>query len=191
MKTMAPSDQLDYQIKAIHDLIANVTPEQLDTPTPCAKWTVRDLINHMVGGGELFGAALAGETVTMDPDGELPDFLGDNPVAAWDHACATFCNGVDSPGALDRTVSLPFGEMPGNVVLEIGKVDLLIHGWDLAQATGQKYEPPADVTDAAIGAARHIIVPAARNGDTFAAEQTVPSGATPIEQLVAFSGRSV
>ena len=139
----------------------------------------------------IFGAGLKGEKITMDPDGDLPDFVGDNPVAAWDLACKTFMEGADTPGALERVVSLPYGDMPGAVVMEIAKVDLLIHGWDLAKATGQAYDPPADVVEPALGAARNIIVDAIRNGDTFKNEVTPPAGAPQIDQLAAFAGRSL
>jgi uncharacterized protein (TIGR03086 family) len=188
---MPPSDQVQFQASAIRELIANTSSAQLSGPTPCTKWTVHDLINHMVGGGMIFGAGLRGDKVEMDPDGDLPDFLGEDPVAAWDLACETFMEGADTPGALDRVVSLPYGDMPGALVLEIAKVDLLIHGWDLAQATGQAYDPPADVVEPALGAARNIIVDAIRNGDTFKDEVKPTAGASQIDQLAAFAGRSI
>ncbi len=188
---MPPSDQLEYQITTIRSLIANTSPQQLEGPTPCSDWAARDLINHMVGGGMVFGAALAGDPA---PDGvgwPPPDVLGDDPVAAWDKAIVTFRNGVDSPGALDREITLPFGTMPGSVVVEVVKLDLLLHAWDLAQATGQPFDPPADVVAAAATAAPMIIAPELRDGDTFAAEVSASSGATPMDQLAAFAGRSL
>lgn len=188
---MAPSEQLDYQAKTIRGLIANTSPEQLRNATPCDKWTVRDLINHMVGGGLMFGAALKGEPVAIDADGPLPDMLGADPVAAWDGALTAFGEGIDSPGALDRDITLPFGTVPGSVVLEIAKFDLLVHAWDLAQATDQTFDPPAEIVEPAIGAAQMIITPALRDGDTFAAEVTAPAGATLIERLAAVAGRAV
>jgi uncharacterized protein (TIGR03086 family) len=188
---MAPSDQLEYQKNTIRDLIANTAAEQLDNPTPCGKWTARDLINHMVGGGMMFGAALKGEAVEMDFDAPMPDLLGDDAAAAWDNAVKAFSEGVDSPGALERDVTLPFATVPGSVVLEIAKFDLLVHAWDLAQATNQKFDPPADVVEPAIGAAQMIIAPEARDGDTFAAEVAAPADATPIQRLAAFTGRAV
>lgn len=187
---MPPSDQVQYQATAIRDLIANTTPEQLDNATPCSQWKVRDLVNHLVGGGTAFGQALKGEPMEMF-EGPMPDLLGDDPVAAWDGAVKTFSEGVDSPGALARDVALPFGTFPGSVVLELAKFDLLVHAWDLATATDQAFEPPADVVEPAIGAAQMIIQPPARDGDTFKDEITPASDAAPIERLVAFTGRTV
>jgi uncharacterized protein (TIGR03086 family) len=188
---MPPSEQLEYQKNAIRDLIANTAADQMDAKTPCSKWTARDLINHMVGGGTMFGAALKGDAIEMDFDAPMPDLLGDDPVAAWDGAVQAFTDGVDSPGALERNVTLPFATLPGSVVLELAKFDLLVHAWDLAQATNQKFDPPADVVEPAIGAAQMIIAPEARDGDTFGAEVTPSADATPIQRLVAFTGRAV
>src|SRR4029450_8026117 len=48
----APSAQIDYQVRAISDLVGNMSPDQLDNDTPCAGWKVRDLMGHLVGGGQ-------------------------------------------------------------------------------------------------------------------------------------------
>ncbi len=186
---MAAADDLNYQITTIHDLMANTAPDQLGSQTPCAKWKVRDLMNHMVGGGNMFGAAFRGESV--DADGPMPDMIGDDPAAAWDGAAKAFCDGVDSPGALERQITLPFATLPGKVVLDIAKFDLLVHAWDLAQATDQPFDPPKDVVEPAIASAQMIISPEARDGDTFADEVKPPADATPIQRLAAFTGRKV
>ncbi|MGI8792524.1 MAG: hypothetical protein ACR2H3_05020 [Acidimicrobiales bacterium] len=69
--------------------------------------------------------------------------------------------------------------------------DTLVHGWDLASATGQAYDPPADLVAAADAFARQAVSPEMRDGDTFAPEATAPDGASPLERLVAFSGRTI
>jgi uncharacterized protein (TIGR03086 family) len=190
-ETMAPSDQLTYQVQTLRGLVAGTTPEQLSLRTPCANWDVRSLINHFVGGGHMFATAFRGEEVHIDPDAPAPDLLGDDPLAAYDGAIADFSAAVDAPGAMDKVINLPFGQIPGPIVLEILKFDLLVHCWDLSQATGQKFEPPADLAEQGLQTAGMIIAPEARDGDTFAAEVTPPSSATPMEKLVAFTGRSV
>jgi uncharacterized protein (TIGR03086 family) len=96
---------------------------------------------------------------------------------------------VDAPGAMDKVLDLPFGQIPGPFVLELLKFDLLVHCWDLSQATGQSFDPPAELAQHGLEVAKNMIAPDARNGDTFAEEATVPPNATPIEKLVAFTGR--
>jgi len=66
-----------------------------------------------------------------------------------------------------------------------------VHGWDLATATGQPYRPP-DALVADVGAfARQAIAPSMREAGMFGAPVDAPADATPIEQLAAFTGRSV
>jgi uncharacterized protein (TIGR03086 family) len=190
-KLMAPSEQMAFQAAAIRGLLQNTSLDQLDNATPCAKWAVRDLLNHLVGGGRMIGGALKGDPAPVDPDGPMPDLLGEDLVGAWDGAIGTFAEGIDTPGALEREVVLPFGTLTGGMLLEILKFDLLVHAWDLATATGQQFDPPAEVVEPTLGTAQMIITPESRSGEPFGPEVTAPVGASPIERLSAFTGRSV
>jgi uncharacterized protein (TIGR03086 family) len=187
---MAPSEQLAFQAGAIRGLLTNTSIDQLGDPTPCAKWAVRDLLNHLVGGGHMVGAMLKGDA-PPSPAGPPPDLLGDDLVGAWDGAITVFGAGVDSPGALEREVAMPFGTLSGGMLLEILKFDLLVHAWDLATATGQPFDPPADVVEPALATAQMIVTPESRSGDPFGPEVTPPANASPIGRLVAFTGRAV
>jgi uncharacterized protein (TIGR03086 family) len=64
------------------------------------------------------------------------DLLGDNPVQAWDSSAEEALAAVAAPDALDRTVHLSFGDVPGREYANQLFADLLIHGWDLATAIG-------------------------------------------------------
>lgn len=185
----SPADQLRYQTTSLHDLMAGVKADQWDDPTPCEKWTVRDLANHLVGGGTMFAASFRGTTVEMS-EGEMPDMLGSDPAAAFDGVIADFEASVASPGAMEREVVLPFATLPAQVALDIATFDLLVHAWDLARATGQPFDPPADVVADARRTAE-TIVDGLRDGDTFRDTTGAPAGASPIDQLAAFTGRSV
>jgi uncharacterized protein (TIGR03086 family) len=185
----SPADRLDYQAGALHDLIAGVQPGQWDARTPCTNWTVRDLTNHLVGGGAMFAASFRGETVEMD-DSALPDLLGDDATAAWDQVFSDFRDAVGARGAMEREVVLPFATLPAQVALDIATFDLLVHAWDLARATGQPFDPPVDV----VADARNVagtLVDGLRDGDTFKDATTAPDSASPIDELAAFTGRSV
>jgi uncharacterized protein (TIGR03086 family) len=185
----SPADQIQYQAAALHDLIAGVRADQWDDPTPCAKWDVRGLVNHLVGGGTMFAASFRGETVETDESG-MPDLLGDDPAGAWDAVVADFDAAVSAPGAMDRDVVLPFATLPAQVALDVATFDLLVHAWDLARSTGQPFEPP----DAVVAGARRVaetLVDGARDGDTFGDAVAAPAGASAMDQLAAYCGRSV
>lgn len=188
---MSPSAVLQPRADDLTKLIAGIRPEQLDAPTPCDDWTVRDLLNHLVGAAHMFGGAFAGQAPAGGDGRDAGDLVGDDPVAAWAAAVQVIASGLDTPGALEREIPMPFGPTPGTIVFEILKFDTLVHAWDLATATGQPFDPPADVVEEAIGVAQLLIAPEMRNGQVFAAEVTAPQGATPIQRLAAFTGRTV
>ena len=52
---METNELLDTAVTTLASLAESTRPDQLDQPTPCAKWRVRDLLNHVVGGGHAFG----------------------------------------------------------------------------------------------------------------------------------------
>jgi uncharacterized protein (TIGR03086 family) len=188
---VAASDTIQYQSDTLTKLIAGIRPDQMDNPTPCGDWDVRALCNHFVGGAGLFTDAFNGEQTGIDPDAPTPDFVGNDPLGAFTGAIAGFNRAVDQPGAMDRLITVPFGQLPGAAIMEILKFDLTVHCWDLAQATGQPFDPPDDVVAAADAVAHQMLSPEMRASGAFGAAAPASPDATPIERLVAFTGRSV
>jgi uncharacterized protein (TIGR03086 family) len=181
---MDPRDQLDEILPLLNDLVAPLDDTQLDAPTSCADFAVRDILEHMIGGATVFASAFRGET-PASPTGSV------DLVDAFPKAMAELGAAVRSPGALDRTIAAPFGEVPGETFARFVVMDGLVHGWDIATATGQPYDPPAGVVAAVGEFARQAITDDLRDGDTFAAAVEPPAGASPLVQLVAFTGRQV
>ena len=106
-------------------VIAGITPEQLDRPTPCTELTVRGVLEHMVGGATMFAASYRGQA-PADPD--LSDVLGAIGPTLEDLGAA-----MNAPGALDRTIAAPFGEVPGDTFAR-GQLDALRDGQTFAEA---------------------------------------------------------
>jgi uncharacterized protein (TIGR03086 family) len=179
---MEALDQLDRIGPLLAGVVGGIREDQLDNPTPCAAFTVRGILEHMISGATVFGAAFRGE-VAGPPD--LSEVLG-----GFGSALAGLAESIHRPGALDRTIEAPFGAVSGDTFARYVVLDGLVHGWDLATATGQPYDPPADLVEAAETFGRTVVDPM-RDGDTFAAAKSAPPGATPIEQLAAFTGRYV
>jgi uncharacterized protein (TIGR03086 family) len=184
------SEQLTYVLDSMEQLIANTRDDQMANPTPCDKWVVRDLINHFVGGGHMFAMLYRGEPMP-DMDGPVPDMLGSDPAAAARAARADFDAAIAEPGVMERVVHLPIGSLPAPVGLQLATFDVLVHCWDLATATGQQFDPPADVVAAAQGFAQQLLPHEARDGDTFKTEFAPSAGASPLVRLAAFTGRAV
>jgi len=181
---MDPRDQLDTILPLLNDMVASLDDAQLDAPTPCAEFAVRDVLGHMVGGATMFAAAFRGGSTPEDPpEGDV--------VSAFPEAMAELSAAVRSPGALDRTIHAPFGEVPGDAFARFVALDGLVHGWDIATASGLPYDPPANVVAEVDAFARQAISQDMRDGDTFAAPVDPPAGASQLVQLVAFTGRRV
>jgi uncharacterized protein (TIGR03086 family) len=184
---MDGAQQLDEIIPLLEGLVARIGPSDLEAPTACSGFTVAGVLEHMAGGAELFSPGFRGEPAPDTP--AAPD--GATLQERWVAAMAELVAAVHAPGAQERTVAAPFGEVPGAVFARFVAFDGLIHGWDLATATGQAYEPRPELVAEVDGFARQALQPAMRDGDTFAEATEAPAGASVLEQLVAFTGRTI
>jgi uncharacterized protein (TIGR03086 family) len=171
-------------------IVDGITPEQLSLPTLCTEWSVRDVINHITGGGLMFATCVEQGAMSDEAIGALVtgDNLGDNYRGAFKAAAAKALAAFDAPGAADKPVKLPFGEMPAGVALNIAVFDLLTHAADLARATSQRIDDE-ELVQTALAVGRQMVGPDLRKPGVFDAEQSIDPGAPAMEKLLAFAGR--
>jgi uncharacterized protein (TIGR03086 family) len=184
---MDSPQQARTAVAGLAPLVHGTTSTQLGDATPCTEWAVRDLLNHVVGGGYMFATCLNGGTV--DPSAAPADLLGDDHAAAFDAAIAAFNAALDATDDLSTMVTLPFGTLPADVALRVAAADLLVHSWDLAKATGQSFSPPDEFVLSATPFYEQFIQPPIRAMGIFAEAVDVGDDASPLDKLVAFSGR--
>lgn len=182
------SAQLEQIVPRLGALVAQVRPDDLNDPTPCAGWTTHDLLNHLVGGASMFADAFAGAPL-RDISGQMPDAIGEDPGAAFEAAVNRFGEGASLPGAMERVLPLPFGAMTGQTFLRFAAFDLMIHTWDLATTLGEEPGISEDLVDEVDGFARRVLDSAPRDGINFGPPAQAPATASRLEQLVAFTGR--
>jgi uncharacterized protein (TIGR03086 family) len=148
--------------------------------TPCAEYDVDQLTEHLVGSLVGLGGCV-GVSVTPDEDAEREVRIADlaQPVLeGWRR------HGIDG------MVTLGHGEIPAEVASRILSMELLIHAWDFARATGQELPPNDGLSTYVLGLAKDgLIQPALRDGNTFGEELVLAPGADPMDQLVAYTGR--
>ncbi len=186
---MEPIEQLDRVVPPLGALVKGIRPDQLDNATPCTDFTVRDLLGHFIGNVDHLVDGFAGTPVTdLTP---RPEMLGDDPGKTYDAVIDAFRAAAREPGAMEKSISLPppFGDVPAPVLVQFLAFDFVIHSWDLASATGQRYAPPDDVVADADAFAHQIIAPEMRTPGVFGPEVDPPANATALERLVAFAGR--
>jgi uncharacterized protein (TIGR03086 family) len=113
-----------------------VRNDQWKLPTPCTEWTVRDLVNHVVGENLWARELFAGRTVAEVGPQLDGDLLGLDGQRAWRDSVPIARAVIDEEGALERIVHLSFGDFPGDEYVWQLVCDLTIHAWDLARALG-------------------------------------------------------
>jgi uncharacterized protein (TIGR03086 family) len=171
----------------VSGLLANVSADQLGAPTPCAEWDVKGLTDHMIGGANMFAGMFGGESGAA-PEGAV---AGPALAAAYDEATGRLAAAASAEGALDKTVSLGRMQLPGSAALALATADHLTHAWDLARATGQTLEVPEELADFALTSWQQMIQPPMRDGTMFGVEQQAGAGASTMDRVAAFTGRTV
>jgi uncharacterized protein (TIGR03086 family) len=187
LDTATPAGVLDGCARVLADverLVAGVHPDRFGDPTPCAGWDVRTLLNHLVWENLLWTSLARGA-----PRADFTaDHLGDDHAAAFRTAAAATLAAFGRPGMLEQR----YGDAPGWRLVEQVVIEMLVHGWDLATATGQPADLAPDVATATLPAVQAIYGALPRTaGGSFAPEQPVPAGATPADRLAAYLGRRV
>jgi uncharacterized protein (TIGR03086 family) len=184
---------LEQAFASTRSVLANVKPDQMDDGTPCQSWKVRDLVNHIVMGSQWFGSTMdSGDAGPMT--GETPDFTDGNYLDTFDDGVKKSIDAFGKPGALEKAVKLPFGEFPGSAFLGLATTDTLVHGWDLAKATGQPSDLDPELSSQVLDNAKKAIPDTFRGPDgkaPFGPALDAPAGAPPADQLAAFLGRKV
>ncbi|MBO0514505.1 TIGR03086 family metal-binding protein [Streptomyces beijiangensis] len=179
-------EQFDQAGAAIESVLAEVKTAQLDQPTPCTDWSVRQLANHVVTGNLMFTGMITGGA----PADGGADHVGDDPLGAFQKTFALLRAAFAADGVLERTFPTPMGERPAARLVTTRVVEMSLHGWDLAKATGQVIDLPPAVVETALGALSAML-PADRSGMPFGSEQQVPADTSPADRLAAFAGRHI
>ena len=186
-RTMLASREHSLQLGG--RLVENIAGTQWNAPTPCSDWTVRKLLEHVVGMNLVFAAMLSGQR----PPSRDADVLGEDPAEAYTRSTQLLLAAFGAPGVLEQSFQSPMGTATGFERLQIRSYDLLAHLWDLAQATGQVLEDDPVLESSAQQAwefARGQLADSPRSG-RFDPPQPVSDEAPALDRLVAFLGRPV
>ena len=185
----APTDPRPHFLTAttwVTELMTGISPEQLDSPSPCTEFDVHSLMGHLIGVARRVRAAGAGEDIFA-----VEMTVTDPTVEEYTTTVAEAIENWSDDATLSRLVRVPWGEVPGAGALWGWTNENLVHGWDLAVATGQPAEADPTTAEVTLGVARQFIPAAIRNDDTvpFAAVVDARPDAGPTERLANWSGR--
>jgi uncharacterized protein (TIGR03086 family) len=188
MKTLTSGELYVRAMNATGEYLDGVRADQWHGPTPCTEWDVRQVANHIIGenlwAAELFKGKTIGE-VGSALDGDL---TGADPAAAYRASVKAASSLVTAPGAMETTCHLSFGDHPGSDYAEQLSMDLLIHGWDIAKATGQDTRLDPELVVACLPIARRW-TNRFRAGGVYGEDLPVRDDADPQTRLLAMVGR--
>jgi uncharacterized protein (TIGR03086 family) len=165
-------------LAACRAVLGRLTVDDLARPSPCAEYTVGEVGEHVIRSMVLL-ASVAGDAVDMSAAGLLDERVGVTAEAAL---------GAWRRRGLGGSVAVGRSTLPAGLAAEIIPMELLVHGWDMARATGSQIEVPAEVASHVLDCARSLVTPDKR-GRSFAAEVPAGPSATALERLIAFTGR--
>ncbi len=130
------NDLVDLHARALQEFDARmqkVDAGDWNRPTPCTKWNVKALVNHMVCEDRWTVPLMRGATLEEVGDRFDGDLLGDDPLGAWREASEQAAEAVAAEGALDRIVNVSWGKIAAEEYVWQLFTDHLIHAWDLAR----------------------------------------------------------
>lgn len=172
-------DPLDLYARASEWTLGKVAiaAGQLGARTPCDDWTVGELMSHMLDTSRYFIGTARGEQAPPPPPQPTTPLSAD-PVADFQTARDELLQAFGEDGAVERT----------GPSLGIAFSDALLHGWDLARATGQDETMPDGLASAAYEMIHGRFTDEQRKG-VFKAEVPVAEDASAQERLLAYTGR--
>ncbi|WP_405489804.1 TIGR03086 family metal-binding protein [Nocardia sp. NBC_00511] len=186
---------IDFDARAVRtsiDIVSRLHLDDLDAPTPCAGWALRDLLEHMIAQHRGFAAAAHGEGGIA---AWKPQPLSADPIGEYRDAAEQVLAAFAEPGALQRQMPLP--EIQGGIVIPASLgvsfhfIDYVVHAWDVARSLDVPVDFDADLLTAALPVAEAVPRGEAREvpGASFAPLIETP-GASGLDRILAVLGRS-
>ncbi|MCI3277161.1 TIGR03086 family metal-binding protein [Streptomyces cylindrosporus] len=186
-----PTLDLGPQVRVIARLAEGVSDGQLADATPCPDWAVRNMLGHVLGLSVAFRDAARkelGPTTDTDPGDLTPD-IGSDWRAELPKVLDELADAWRDPAAWTGMTRAGGIDLPGEVAAAVAVDELVVHGWDLARATGRPYTPDP----AALQLSHDFLFTAAndpsRGGGIFGPVVPVPAGAPLLDRAVGLSGR--
>jgi uncharacterized protein (TIGR03086 family) len=173
-------------------VVGSLTAADLGRATPCAEWTLGDLLGHMIVQHDGFAAAADGSPADLST--WVADPVGRDPAAEYSAAAARVI-GAFARHDPDRGFWLPEirdgGPFPAAMAIGFHLVDYVVHNWDVAVSMGAGVVLDDAVVAAALRIAERVPAGAAREveGAAFKPVLPIPAGSSEMAQLLLVLGR--
>ncbi|MEU2553575.1 TIGR03086 family metal-binding protein [Streptomyces sp. NPDC013313] len=182
---------LGPQARIVARLAESVADERLTAATPCPDLAVRNLLGHILHLSVAFRDAARkdlGATTDTRPDAAVPD-IGPGWCEDLPKALDDLADAWRDPAAWTGATRAGGVDLPGAVAGAVAAEELVVHGWDLARATGQPYEPDPAALEAAHGFLAAAADDPSRGDAPFGPVVSVPPTASLLDRTIGLSGR--
>ncbi|MEV6884725.1 TIGR03086 family metal-binding protein [Streptomyces sp. NPDC051135] len=182
---------LGPQARILARLADGVRDDRLGDPTPCPDLAVRNLLGHLTYLAVAFRDAARKDlspTTDTSPGSSVPD-IGPGWREDLAKALSEVADAWREPDAWTGMTRAGGIDLPGAVAGAVVADELVIHGWDLARATGQEYAPDEAALRAAYGLLAGAAEESERDEGMFGPVVAVPADAPLLERAVGLSGR--
>src|SRR5450631_625457 len=170
-----PLTSAEATLAVCQNVLRGISEGDLDKPTPCREFTVGQLADHLIGSMVSLGG-MAGAVVTRAEIGTIESrvaFAAQQALEVWDKR------------GLEGSVKRGEGDMPAELAASILSVELLVHAWDFAVATGQRVNVSDEVSQYVLDLAQKVISPQGRQSGLFADAIEVDSDVDTLDRLIA------
>ena len=188
MTNMTPGELYAQAMIGTRAYLDAVGPDQWHGPTPCSEWDVKQVANHIIGENLWAGELFKGTTIAEVGSALDGDLAGEDPAVAYATSVTVATDAVTAPEAMQAICHLSFGDFSGADYAAQLFMDTLIHGWDVARATGQSTRLDADLVAACLPIAEQI-TRQFRPAGVFGEDLPVGADADPQTKLLALVGR--
>jgi uncharacterized protein (TIGR03086 family) len=178
---------LERALEQAEKVIDQLQGTEMDKPTPCSEWNMRQLLNHIYNELAWVPELLAGKTIAQVGTALDGDLVGDDLHKTW-HGYVAAVRTAVSNAAPHTAVHLSYGTVPAEQYLHELATDITVHTWDVATAAGIAYHIPEPLAEAVYDHIKNNIGEWRRAG-LVAAAKPVAATATAEERLVALFGR--
>ncbi len=176
---------LNPACEAMVDVLAGVADDRLTSPSPCTEYTVGDLIDHV-------DLVAQGATALALGSSDLPDIGYSHLEPDWrdivtQHVLA-LGKAWDDPAVWEGMGNVPGSDLANATWGKIALTELVVHGWDIATATGQAFDMAEHTLQACF---EHVVafVPNAPLPDLWGSPKDVPPDAALLDRILAITGR--
>ncbi|MPZ62461.1 MAG: TIGR03086 family protein [Propionibacteriales bacterium] len=184
---------LEPASRRMASLLAGVTDEQLTAATPCTEYTLGDLVDHVNGLSLAFTMAAKKDLGPELSEAPAPDAarLGADWHTRIPEQLAALAEAWRDPAAWEGETRAGGVDLSGDAAGMVALNELVIHGWDVARASGQPFEADPEALETCIGWVSLFSGPGQEElrGDAFGPVVDVPADAPMLDRLVALAGR--